>query len=377
MSGPFAIYPANTFKWGAGWWDAGRGGADYGYYYPHVPPPGFAFIGDGMGRCGGWCSPSDPVLCVVNNRPDVAKPCTGYSLQYTLPWGSGAAGLYLPYCDDPDYIGVCLVVGRPNGGSFVPQPPIGVYYCINKAYLKVSGTASKMDDGNCSKDGPQMYNPFSDCGQFAIAQTQYERLSDNDVWAMCSGQAQGHLSPDNPICQNQMKRLCSADDIKVGGKCSSWCEREPEQCDALMVQFCNQHPDSSWCDCILASTRPLFAEEMSKLKPESQMAPKACRTSLCRDKTAGVDAFMLSSDEKDLQHCPTLQYVDQSVTTSGQGNVINVGFNTSEIKQEASNHKFLVFLIIIIAILVIINISDDETINSYEQAQQAQTISVQ
>jgi hypothetical protein len=233
-----------------------------------------------------------------------------------------------------------------------------------------------------------LYRAVEGTYQFTTTPTTYKLRTDSQVRQACMGEIAplGELSPQSDKCAVFLTNYCSPEDIKVEGRCYSWCASPAGQgvCDGIKTKFCQAHPDDEFCDCILASSRPSFQQEQLSYTAESlNSAPRPCRTALCRNALDGVNAFVLSQDETYLEHCPSLTYVDQSVTVDGSGNVVqttqttDLGTKTtgggapvatsSIVDWVEKNMMIVLVFIVIIAAIVIYLVSGKDEPEQYPQ----------
>lgn len=322
-----------SIKWDWIWRDTDRGGHDWALWRVKpdtVLPVGYGFIGDSwVMQPSPWDNIPDYGQVVIRtDKPEFAKPCTGYKLVYTMPYTKyeGSPKMYMPTHTDPNYIGIAIAVMHYNDGN--NPPPIGKYYCIHKAFLNPGKGNPIPDGGNHLKDTVNyLYQPIDGTGNMSFEPITYTIRTEAQVWNICSG-----ITPDSTLsttgsdCLSYMKDRCGPEDIKIGGRCSTWCESDAGKlaCDAVKKTFCSQHPESSWCDCTLATTRPAYKDEI-KIYADKFMnaAPRPCTTKLCRNAQEGIDQFVLSRDTDLLKSCPAIQYIDQSVNVDGSGNTVN------------------------------------------------------
>lgn len=385
------IYTVSTssLNWAWGWGDWDTGGHDWNINYPTNVPAGWAPVTDAMRRDGGHPLPCCESYILVNkNTPIFAKPCTGYALAYVFTTGGGMKGrrLWLPTHSDPQYIGVGIVVDRAplESAGAGSQPPIGAYYCINKAFLYSYPKPTihpACSDGNCNKNGLTINRAFDiTSGNITIYGT-YKILPYDDVLAGCKG-LRG-VSPLKDIsssdCQWLLSNLYTSDDIKTGK--ADFCNTNPGWCDRTMTKFCTDFPNHSWCDCINTTSRAQWKEVDALLVPAAKGATLACKSPFCN---ARNDVFKTSQMVVDGRNCPDIRYIDQSVKVDGQGNITKVtqegsiGGDTTNTSTSTSTSDsttntgdtiiginptlfyILLFLFIIIIIVVSIKYSDDE-----------------
>lgn len=381
--------PTSSLQWMMGWTDQWTDNShDYGIYaYKSGISPGWAPVSDVMRRDGGY--PSWPyqgkVLVVRTDVPLFAKPATSYRTVWTATRGRWAGrSLYVPVHEDPQYIGVGVVVFRDGneGPPNVRDQPPPVYYCINKAFLRqlVAPIHGACSDGNCN-DFKILYQSFKGLENINTDGVAYEILPYDEVIAGCKG-LRG-VSPlrdiSNPDCNYLLDRMYTADDIKTVK--ADFCSTNPGWCDRTMTKFCTDFPNHSWCDCINTTSRAQWKEVDALLVPAAKGSTLACKSPFCN---ARNDVFKTSQMVVDGRNCPDIRYIDQSVKVDGQGNITKVtqegsiGGDTTSTSTSTSTSDsttntgdtivginptlfyILLFLFIIIIIVVSIKYSDDE-----------------
>jgi hypothetical protein len=325
MSALFIVVNKSVLNWYWGWADDWTGGDDWNINYATNPPAGWGMISDAMRRDDRHPLPCCGDMIFVNtNVPLFAKPCTGYALAHTFPGGKmGGRRLWLPTHTDPQYIGVGVCVDRrnPEVSGAGAQPPVGAYYCINKAFLQDDGQTVMPDcsDGNCDKNGLRLYRAISGYENITLYRT-YKFPDYDTVIAGCKG---GTVSPLKAItssdCNYVLDRLYTADDIKTGK--ADFCAFNPGWCDRIVTKFCTDYPNHSWCDCLNTTSRELWKEIDAQIVPAAKDAPLACKSPFCN---ARNDVFKTSQMAVDVRSCPDIRYVDQSVRVDGQGNITHV-----------------------------------------------------
>lgn len=129
----------------------------------------------------------------------------------------------------------------------------------------------------------------------------------------------GKIGPDDQRCSAFLTD-CSADDIKTGGKCYSLCNKNPVECDAIKVKFCQEHPNDPFCDCINSKDRPAYKALVDK--NQGTEIPAVCHYGPCSTGIDLTNVFLTKSikDQRATTKCSDLVYQINQVT--GQGNIL-------------------------------------------------------
>ncbi len=342
---PFVVVEPASLTFKIQWKDYGTGGKDWSFVsIASGIPSGYANLGDAVYES--WTlrdgklilSEFYSVRClfVAKNRPGVAKPCTRYEVTRSLG-GDYKSTIYKPIYDhtkedgdnEDEYVAIGHVVRKTADGA--PKP--GDYYCVNRRYLidlgfTGAGIMGGGDIGMCYRTIDK-YHPF----RFRDNQ-KYALRTDLQLRACCTGTGvncetlwKDKLSPSIG-CQKAMSEYCGLEDIKPGGKCEDWCDRDPVSCDKLKKQLCNLHPLDPACDCINALQRPAHAELIKGKEVIYNMSLPLCYYPGCKRedvyKTTNMVAIDLSG-----RCAQDLKYIDQQIKVLGDNNVVDATMNSS------------------------------------------------
>lgn len=385
-------WPTNSLRWGMGWSDQWTDNAhDWGVYACiGGVPAGWGMVSDCLRRDGGYGYPYyGNVLLVNTNLPVFAKPCTGYQVIKTPDHGRWAGrSVYRPVCSDPQYIAVGSVIWREQTGG---PPPVGAYYCINKAFLRPETPIIHNDcsDGNCWGLGTVLdmvfHRSFSGYENINKEGMTFSIYGYDDLVGNCKGIKTnlGERSVSSPECFDVLGRLYpnAPDDLKLDTSSNpiTFCDKNPGWCDSVKLKFCHDNPNHSWCDCINTEQRPMWKEIKDLLPPTLKGGQLACISPFCNGRN---DVFKTSGMITQSLNCPDIKYIDQSVKVDGQGNITRVSQSGSidgskptdgpAVTQEppatqilginSTLFYILLFLLIVITIVVSLVVDKDEKI---------------
>lgn len=221
----------------------------------------------------------------------------------------GTVTVYRPECDDPSYMGIGLVFGRPD------EPPTGQYYCVHRGYMRANGFIPTNRQCAISRGDPR-----GGMGTLTeLGWGQYLALSTDDTHLLTND-----LMGGMEILQDvagQAPRMCNADNIRTGYACNEWCRGNPLLCDGIKNSFCQSHPDDSFCDCILSPARKEYQEYVEKLKPEYKNLPFGCNSQACNQRTDLTNVFKTQTTQP--VGCPSFSIIDQSVRVEGDHNIVD------------------------------------------------------
>jgi hypothetical protein len=307
--------------------------------------------------------------------------------------GHNGRKLYKPIHTNPQYIGLGDVVWRESTSG---PPPIGAYYCVNKAFVRIGRAVPHNDcvaNNNCVAGGaPMLYRSFGQSyGNITTTPESYIMLSYDQIIANCKGVDKIDVLRDisSADCNYVLDRLYTSDDIKTGK--ADFCAFNPGWCDRTVTKFCTDYPNHSWCDCLNTTSRELWKEVDALLVPAAKAAPLACKSPFCN---ARNDVFKTSQMAVDVRSCPDIRYIDQSVRVDGQGNITHVsqsgniggdqtntststtGASTTTVQETTiigmSSTVFYILLFLFIVVLIVISIKFSEKPSSPEPAQSDQ-----
>ncbi len=337
MTMPFRVDSIVNYLWEWKWNDRSSGGKDWSIHKCINPPVGFARLGDipvmGHGSPDLNNTQGRNIAFISQGLP-FSKPADDFTLSWFTQnyyWVYG----WVPISNDPDFVGVGMAfTNNPN-----VKPSTSDYYVINKALIKTTGNGgaqgiNQQEGGTpyMEGNGGTFYFNFDNVLLFTKDSNKYLAYNLDNLKSSCMGKSSNYsyASPGSQFCDTYMKHSCTDDDIKLGGKCSSWCSADNSTCDSIKVDYCNVHPNDTWCDCINASSRTSYATEMSMLSAQGKLAPKPCKTELCRDRGIDTSTFVLSADAQFLNNCPNIDYIDQSVKITGDNNVAQTNQNVTK-----------------------------------------------
>lgn len=204
---------------------------------------------------------------------------------------------------------------------------------------------------------PGLYQMDTDSGQKFIYDKYQngKRISLNDIdvihtrtiipWdehlnKCCRGEIQdqrlcGSYAAGKRECQEFLMK-CSADDLKNNSGCQELCRRDPIQCDRIKFDFCQKNPSDPWCSCMNIDLNPDYQKFAQKVIDKTGQGPRIGCAPFGRCNT-GIDllnTFLPSTVLADrATPCPSYSsYLDQSVTTVGDNNVVTPTLIANETK---------------------------------------------
>jgi len=403
----------NSVNWKWKWYDKGNPGWNYVIFaYDGTnerTPSGYGMLGDAW-RWGWNDDPSQgdnytymvhtgyikpfPEATVEKFYP--AKKATGCKERARFRSSNGVLIFWEPtYAADDNYKGVALIVSREEDG----KPTYNNYYCIHKAFLVKTSNPTLFNSGQHRKDMLSVdgtsgadwwsdtykknwfYEPFPGMTGYNCDYATYKfpLRAWEEIVGVCIGKAvvddEGGIKRDDKTCKNLIdtQKIFTVDAIKNKAQYRSYCADNPDFCDNLKRDFCLTTPKSPMCDCINAAKKSEFIAEQRQLSTTMKKAPFACRTRFCNadGKTDGVDIWLTSDRQKELQNCPDI--VDQSVNVSGEGNRVNAdqsigdqakntnlgGKDEPEPQDNTMVYAMLGFLLVVVLVAVLMG-GDDE-----------------
>ena len=123
---------------------------------------------------------------------------------------------------------------------------------------------------------------------------------------------------------------CNVEDIKFGGKCYNLCNDNPAECDDIKTQYCKDHPENIFCDCINYQTRAAYKFQESK-NPEVKAYPRNCIEPACRleDQKSVFITEPIKKEAIDVGACANLNLAKTEI--SGSHNILQAGAITQDI----------------------------------------------
>jgi hypothetical protein len=352
-------------------WNNGRdcynGDTRYSFWSIDIlkAPDTYGLLGDFMSW--EWDQPQPPSLLFVKADHHVnwfCKPAKRYTPIFNLAgcW-AGEATIYLPECDDKDFVPVGVVIRKKDRG-----PPVaGDYFLINKYFLvdtPIDSTYNKMPvcavfDAHCGwfgiKDGSTsvlMYKPFDGYGNLMIAHGggMYDRdiqiggnssiqsvISTANVhnWQFRSvyDLIRDYLSQDldklgriGATTLNFIKsQIHLPKDILLNGGYYDACHDGQNGittavCDAMKSEYCDDpaHANEPVCGCLNAK---LTDPDIAPLSAANKLAPIHCISQNCLTNVGKPDSkVFIKNTQLDTKKCPPIEYTSSTVNVSGTGN---------------------------------------------------------
>lgn len=157
------------------------------------------------------------------------------------------------------------------------------------------------------------------------------QTNENPMNSKLCGVYDGKTDRGRQYCKSFLSE-CTADDIKLGGRCYDLCETNPAECDSIKNTFCTAHPNDPFCDCINYQTRKEYIDFTNKY-PVLKSYPRTCVYNRCR-LTDQDQIFLTENIKSELQNAGACADVNQIINNiSGSNNVItgmNQSINTSD-----------------------------------------------
>lgn len=136
----------------------------------------------------------------------------------------------------------------------------------------------------------------------------------------------GAYKPGAAVCSSRLL-TCTGDKLKTDEGCQNMCRSDPITCDKIKRKFCDANPNDKWCSCMNVEQNPDFIALENKIIQKTGQSPRlACSPfGRCMTGTDLLDIYLPKNIMDDRTNvCPSYSaYLDQSVTTSGTGNVVN------------------------------------------------------
>jgi len=220
-----------------------------------------------------------------------------------------------------------------------------------------------------------------------VVHTRITKPWDQHLYECCKGDITddrlcGRYRSANRECQDYLSR-CSVNDLKNNSGCQELCKRNPLVCDRMKFEYCSSNPNDSWCSCMNVERDPDYQKFAKKVMDKTGQGPRIGCSSFGRCNTGldYVNIFLPSNVASDKNTpCPSYStYLDQSVTTIGDNNVVTPTLEAN-INQPPSqpvptpeviptpdqliqglDNKYLLFIFIIFAIIVGYYLTDDSS----------------
>ena len=359
---PVLIQLANPGAGGNGMqlqWNNGGGcyttSCRFAFHSVKVPLDGTFRFGDAIdweydrGSCG------MQLFATANSRINfLFKPATSYRPIFTFGGGCwmGNAVMFLPVCDDPDFVPVGIAVrkiGHPD-----PQP--GDYCLMNKYFLWNEGTVAGVDimscfnlnannvDFMCYKPFPGYNNlmvctkPRGSAGSHATDNSNYDTIADINKFHKyrlrpISRVAQDYLTGNIPMTANTTVNFIKTvitlpKDILNEGFFYAACHQggppgtQTSVCENMVNNYCKDslHANEEVCGCVNATKENTDLTRFTPLTSTSM--PIYCLSPKCTDDPEqDVTIF-----KKNIQMtpCPPINDVNITNTISGSNNVVTI-----------------------------------------------------
>ena len=157
------------------------------------------------------------------------------------------------------------------------------------------------------------------------------QTNENPLNSKLCGVYDGKTDRGRQYCKSFLSE-CSADDIKLGGRCYDLCKSNPAECDSIKNTFCTAHPNDPFCDCINYQTRKEYIDFTNKY-PVLKSYPRTCVYNRCR-LTDQDQIFLTENIKAESQNAGACADVNQIINNiSGSNNVItgmDQSINTSD-----------------------------------------------
>ena len=243
-----------------------------------------------------------------------SDPCGGQSKVLNLKYQCGSGGTVIPQTPPNGVYGPGII-------TFPDDFSSGVYYGQRKDIpygLQMNNINARIGRNDTNTVMIRQIQPWSDHLKDCC---DVDPESKNKDSTKCGDYYRKSLIGAKK-CGELYLNDCSADDIKLGGKCYDMCEANPDICDKIKINYCQQNPSNSFCDCINYSTSQTYNDFLKK-HPTVRIAYPRCISTRCA--SALDDVFLTDQIKTDLKvRCSNITYTDQSVNISGEGNVANV-----------------------------------------------------
>ena len=327
----------------------------FAFHSVKVPLDGTFRFGDAIdwefdrGSCG------MQLFATANSRINfLFKPATSYRPIFTFGGGCwmGNAVMFLPVCDDPDFVPVGIAVRKIG----YPDPQPGDYCLMNKYFLWNEGTVANADIMSCfnlnaSSVDFMCYRPFPGytnlmvctktrglVGDHATDNSNYDTIANINKYhnyrlRPIARVAQDYLSGKIPMTANTTINFIKTvitlpKDILNEGFFYAACHQggppgtQTSVCETMVNNYCKDslHANEEVCGCVNATKENTDLTRFTPLTSTSM--PIYCLSSKCTDDPEqDVDIF-----KKNIQMttCPPINDININNTISGSNNVVTI-----------------------------------------------------
>lgn len=164
-----------------------------------------------------------------------------------------------------------------------------------------------------------------------IVSTRIAKPWSDHLYSCCADAAAdvrkcGQYKPGAAVCKSRLL-TCTGDKLKTDEGCQNMCRSDPLTCDKIKKQYCDANPNDKWCSCMNVEQNADFIKLQDKIIQKTGQSPRlACSPfGRCMTGTDLVDIYLPKNIIDDRTNtCPSYSsYLDQSITTSGSGNIVN------------------------------------------------------
>jgi len=282
----------------------------------------------------------------------IFKPCTGYKKIMNLGgcW-DGQAIMYIPACDDPDFVPVGIAVRNFTQGKAPPTP--GEYMMVNKYFLYEGGPiqpTNKLTSINLyinpgeTWDGGQalpqqavlLYRPFDGFGNLMVSlcpsggysttcSVQNDSNDDYDKLTSMNMVHNWQIRPIMRVIQDYflgkipdsakttiafLKTIMMPNGIMSGGAFYDLCHQggpagtANSVCEAMKQDYCKDslHIDEPVCSCMTATSKNVD-QELLKVNPQVLKSPY-CLIDSCSNETVQDKSVFKSNNQ--MAKCPVI-----------------------------------------------------------------------
>lgn len=205
--------------------------------------------------------------------------------------------------------------GNNTSGAGINYPGL---YQLDQPALDVTGKATRMGANDVDIVSTRAAYPWSE-----------------HLYKCCSGEITdarlcGQYKPGAAVCKSRLL-TCTGEQLKNDEGCQTMCRADLTTCDKIKRGFCDLHPDDKYCTCMNVEDNPDYMKLEAEVIKKTGQAPRlGCSPfGRCMTGTDLLDLYLPKNiiDDKGTT-CPSYSaYIDQSVTTSGDNNIVNTEQN--------------------------------------------------
>lgn len=171
---------------------------------------------------------------------------------------------------------------------------------------------------------------FMEANDIDILTTATTKTWEEHLYGCCSNpnadvRTCGVYKPGAAVCKSRLAK-CTGSKLKDDEGCQTMCRADPVACDKVKRQFCDANPSDRWCSCMNVESNPEFIALQNRIIQKTGQSPRlACSPfGRCMTGTDLTDIYLPKNIIDDRGNtCPSYtSYLDQSINTSGQGNIV-------------------------------------------------------